>query len=107
MSEAAVTVPPDQPYQQERVPVGAKDWMLFYADGDVRPILQSNPEIDRDATRALVQRLYPGRRLVGLDDGNLFEQANLPEDHIYAACFPGLTVLCAWDVALDLPSHLD
>ncbi len=28
--------------------MGAKDWMLLYADGGIRPILQSAPPVDRD-----------------------------------------------------------
>jgi hypothetical protein len=37
----------------------------------------------------------------------LLEQAN-PSDHrVYAGCFPGLTVVCSGDVALDRPSTLE
>jgi hypothetical protein len=87
-------------------PVGAKDWMVVYADGDVRPILQAAPPIDRDETRALVRRLYPSRRVVETEDGTLF-LANPPQDQLLAGCFPGLTVICTADVALDRPSTLD
>src|SRR5699024_1747663 len=78
----------------------------MYADGDIRPILQSLPEIDREATRQLVARLYPGRVITEIPDGTLFEQANPPDRHVYAACFPGLTVVCTPDAALDRPSEL-
>jgi hypothetical protein len=87
--------------------MGAKDWMVLYAQGEIRPILQSTPEIDRDATRALMGRLYPGRRLTEIADGTLFEHANPPDYHVYAGCFPGLTVVCTGDAALDRPSELD
>jgi hypothetical protein len=86
--------------------VGAKDWMVVYADGDVRPVLQAAPPIDRDETRALVRRLYPSRRVVEIEDGSLFE-ANPPQDQLLAGCFPGLTVICTADAALDRPSTLD
>jgi hypothetical protein len=87
--------------------VGAKDWMLLYADGDVRSILQSVPPIDRDATRALVARLYPSHRLVEIDDGTMRDNPNPPDHHVYAACFSALTVVCTPDAALHRPSLLD
>lgn len=86
--------------------MGAKDWMLMYADSDIRPVLQSGPSIDREATRRLVERLYPGRPVTEIADGTLLMQANPPDRHLYAACFPGLTVVCVGDVALDRPSEL-
>src|SRR5690349_9411716 len=85
--------------------MGAKDWMLFYAEGEVRPVLQAPPAIDRTATRALVERLYPGASIVDADDGTLYN-ANPPDGLVYAACRPGLTVVCTGDAALDLPSRL-
>lgn len=87
--------------------MGAKDWMLLYADGEIAPILQSAPALDRDATRALVRRLYPGRRMTEIADGTLLEQANPDGDRVYAGCFPGLTVVCTIEAALDQPSRLD
>jgi hypothetical protein len=86
--------------------MGAKDWMLLYADGDIRSILQSAPPIDRDATRNLVRRLYPEHRLVQIGDGTLARNGNPPNHHVYAGCFPGLTVICTPDAGLDRPSEL-
>jgi hypothetical protein len=86
--------------------VGAKDWMLLYAEGAIRPVLQAAPAVDRAAARALVGRLYPKHRIAQVEDGTLFEQANPPECRIYAGCFPGLTVVCTGDAALDRPSQL-
>lgn len=86
--------------------MGAKDWMVLYADGDIRPILQAAPPLDRVATRALVDRLYPAAQLTQIEDGCL-DSANPPEDVIYAGCLPGLTVVCTSDVALDHPSQLE
>lgn len=86
--------------------MGAKDWMVMYADGDVRQILQSNPALDRAATEAMVGRLYDGYRISRIDDGDLF-RANPPEGHVYAGCFPGLAIVCTTDVAIDHPSRLD
>ncbi|MFI6101978.1 DUF6928 family protein [Lentzea sp. NPDC051213] len=86
--------------------MGAKDWMLFYASDDVSKVLRSNPKIDREATRALVERLYPSHEISPLADGTLFEHANPPEDTVYAACFPGLSIVCTWDAANDTPTDL-
>ncbi|MCO5995309.1 DUF6928 family protein [Actinoallomurus rhizosphaericola] len=87
--------------------MGAKDWMLMYADRDIRPVLRSAPPIDRDATVALVERLHPGRRVSCMGDGTLFEHANPPGHHVYAGCFADLTIVCSGEVALDRPSTLD
>ena len=84
----------------------AKDWMLLYAEAEIRPILQSAPALDRPASRALVARLYPQHQLTEIADGTLFEQANPDDDRIYAGCFPGLTVACTGDASLDQPSQL-
>jgi len=86
--------------------MGAKDWMVLYADREIRPILQAAPPMNRAATRVLVERLYPQRRLSETEDGCLYG-ANPPDGQIYAGCFPGLTIVCATEVALDHPSELE
>jgi hypothetical protein len=86
--------------------MGAKNWMLFYTDGDVRPILQAAPPIDRGATRAMVQRLYPTMELVETADGSLAE-AGPPDGLVLAGCFPKLSIVCTADVAQDRPSTVD
>jgi Family of unknown function (DUF6928) len=86
--------------------MGAKDWMLMYADGEIAPILASAPALDRDATQALVRRLYPAYR-AQLADGTLAYDANPNYDQVYVGCFPGLAVVCTSDAALDQPSQLD
>jgi hypothetical protein len=88
--------------------MGAKDWMLLYAQGEVASVLRSAPSLDRDATRALIARLYPVHRITEIDDGNLAEDANPPAGHVYAACVPGLTVVCTDEITdLGRPSQLD
>jgi hypothetical protein len=86
--------------------MGAKDSMLFYAGGEIRPILASAPALDRDATRVLVRRLYPAYQ-AEIADGTLLEEAHPEYDRIYAGCFPGLAGVCTSDAALDQPSQLD
>jgi len=86
--------------------MGNKNWLLMYAEGEIRPVLRAAPPPDRDATAALVARLHPGHDLTPLPDGSLF-RANPPGSHVYAGCFPGLTIVCTGEVALDRPSQLD
>jgi hypothetical protein len=80
--------------------------MLFYADGEIRPILQAASDLEPDATHALVTRLYPAHRIDSIGDGTLLEQAGPPDHHVYAACYPVLAIVCTPDVALDRPSQL-
>ena len=87
--------------------MGAKDWMLLYADGEVRPVLQAAPALDRPAAEALVAGLYRTHRITRIRDGTLLEHANPPDDHVYAGCFPGLAVVCTAEAGLDRPSELD
>lgn len=85
--------------------MGAKDWMLFYASDDVSKVLRSSPKIDREATRALIERLYPAHDIRPIADGNLFT-TNPPKGEVYAAVYPGLSVVCTWDAANDAPTDL-
>ncbi|USX49716.1 hypothetical protein [Lentzea sp. HUAS12] len=88
--------------------MGAKDWMLFYASDDVSKVLRASPKLDREATEAFVRRLYPSHDITPIEDGNL-HHANPPEGKVYAAVFPGLSIICTWDAAgdgwEDLPAH--
>ncbi|MFD9703179.1 DUF6928 family protein [Lentzea sp. NPDC059081] len=85
--------------------MGAKDWMLFYASDDVSKVLRASPQIDREATKALVERLYPSSDLRPIADGSL-DSANPPEGEVYAAVYPGLSIVCTWDAAGDAPTDL-
>ncbi|MEU4191133.1 hypothetical protein AB0E69_04485 [Kribbella sp. NPDC026611] len=86
--------------------MGAKDWMLLYADTDAAAVLRSRPEPDRDATHALVDRLHPATTLTPLSEQSLEAKANPPDGEFYAGVFPGLTVITSGQVALDYPSAL-
>ncbi|GAA2404811.1 hypothetical protein GCM10010191_10680 [Actinomadura vinacea] len=58
--------------------MGFKAWTLLFADGGPRPVLRAAPPFDREATRALVERLHPGRRIEEIGDGDL-AAASSPE----------------------------
>ena len=87
--------------------MGAKTWMLVYADGDVRSILKKDPKLDRDATTALVTKLFPSDKLDALSDDGDLHHTNPRDDEIVAGYFDGLTILAAKEFAIDYPSKLD
>ena len=85
--------------------MGAKTWMLAYADGDARLILAAKPRLDREAAIALVRQLFPAGKLEPIADGRL--SYTCPgDDEIYVGCFPGLSIVAASEFALDHPSKL-
>ncbi|WP_329003267.1 hypothetical protein OHA18_08370 [Kribbella sp. NBC_00709] len=86
--------------------MGAKDWMIMYADTDVAGVLRRHPPIDRAATRALVARLHPDTSLIPIADGTLADQSNPEDGTVYAGVYPGLTVLLTEEAAHDRPSRL-
>ena len=85
--------------------MGAKTWMLAYAEGDVRNVLKSHPPLDRSAGAALAQELFPSARLEPLDDGELSFTCP-PGDEICVGCFAGLSLIAAKAFAIDHPSRL-
>jgi hypothetical protein len=85
--------------------MGAKTWMLAYADGKVGEILKSKPSLNRVATAALVKQLFPSETLKPMNDGSLYDTCP-PDDEIYAGCFSGLSILAANEFGLDYPSRL-
>jgi hypothetical protein len=86
--------------------MGAKDWMVFYAEADIPGVLAERPAIDRDATQRLVEQLFPNHRSTPLDDVTMVN-GNPPEDEVYAAVWPGAAVVCSDVVAIDRPSTLN
>lgn len=60
---------------------------------------------DREATAALVSRLYPSHDIRQIADGCL-DAGNPPEGEVYAGVFPGLSVVCTWDAANDAPTDI-
>ncbi|WUJ72697.1 hypothetical protein OG809_05375 [Kribbella soli] len=86
--------------------MGAKDWMIMYAETDIADVLRQHPQPDRDATRAFVERLHPGASVIPFEDGTLAEQSNPEDGTVYAAVYPGLTVLLTEEAAQECPSKL-
>lgn len=85
--------------------MGAKTWMLIYADHDARSALASSPQLDRVATAELAARLFPDERLIPLDDGRL-TFACPPNSELMIGCFSGVSIVAAKEFATDFPSKL-
>lgn len=85
--------------------MGAKTWMVVYGKENPKEVLKSYPALDRDATIALVGKLFASEKLLALQDSDL-SFTNLPDNEIVAACFPGLVVVAAKEFCIDYPSKL-
>ena len=85
--------------------MGAKTWMVMYADGVVADTLSSTPKLDRDATTALARKLFPRDTLTPLPDDSLLNTCP-PDDQLAIACFPGVSIVAAREFGIDLPSTL-
>jgi hypothetical protein len=79
--------------------------MLVYASENVPAALKSHSEIDRDASSALVKKLFPKHEFTPLADGTLTSTCP-PEDEVMVACFPGVSLVAAAEFGVDYPSKL-
>jgi hypothetical protein len=85
--------------------MGAKTWMLVYADLSAREALKNRPLLDREATSRLARKLFPMEDLEPLGDGDLSYTCP-PDSEIYIGCFPGVSVVAAKEFGIDYPSSL-
>ncbi len=85
--------------------MGAKTWMLVYADSDARAALKARPSLDREATQKLAKALFSGEQLEPLGDGDLSCTCP-PDDELHIGCFAGVSVVAAKEFGIDYPSKL-
>lgn len=85
--------------------MGAKTWMLVYADSSAREALGARPQLDREATQRLASTLFPGEKLELLGGGDLSDTCP-PDDELYIGCFQGVSVVAAKEFGIDYPSKL-
>lgn len=85
--------------------MGAKTWMLVYADRNVGEVLKGHPQLDREATLKLANRLFPQDKLDSVGDGD-FLYTCPPDDELRIGCFPGISIVAAGEFAIDYPSQL-
>lgn len=84
--------------------MGAKTWMLVYADANAREALGAQPQLDREATQRLAGTLFPGEKLEPLGDGDLSYTCP-PDNELHIGCFPGVSVVAAKEFGIDYPSR--
>ena len=85
--------------------MGAKTWMLVYANGKVGDALRGSPKLDRDATQQLATSLFPKEKLVPVGKGDL-SYTGPPDDELHIGCFPGVSIVAAKEFGIDYPSKL-
>lgn len=85
--------------------MGAKTWMLVYADRDAREALKGRPALDREATSKVAAALFPKDKLEPLGDGDLSNTCP-PDDELCVGCFPGVSIVAAKEFGIDYPSKL-
>jgi len=79
--------------------------MLVYSNTSVIELLQSRPQLDREASIKFAQELFPSEKLSSLEDGSL-SYTNPSDDQLVVGCFPGLSIVAAKEFGLDYPSRL-
>jgi len=85
--------------------VGAKTWMLVYANANVAETLKGAPHLDRHSSLQLAKKLFPKDKLELIGDGDLSSTCP-PDDELHIACFPGVSILAAREFGIDYPSKL-
>jgi hypothetical protein len=87
--------------------VALNDTLVVFADGNPIDVLRSYPVLDKPATRALAERLFPGEALEEIGDELLVDALDPPADIAYVGCFGGLDLVCSWRLTPQRPSQLD
>lgn len=87
--------------------MGAKTCLLAHVDAglDARTILSANPALDEEATRALVDALFPAARFAEPVADDL-STTYLSDRSVVAGIFPGLRLIVSAEVAAAAPSEL-
>lgn len=85
--------------------MGAKTWMLVYANTRVSEALKGSPQLDRDATFRLATKLFSKDKLELIGDGDLSRTCP-PDDEVHIGCFPNVCILAAKEFGIDYPSTL-
>lgn len=86
--------------------MGAKTWLLMYAEHDPVHILRSRPVLDREASAELIGTLFPGKRYAKAERTTLLHACPHGKQ-VLVGSFPGLQIVAARELAIDHPSQLD
>jgi hypothetical protein len=87
--------------------VALNDTLVAFSDGNPIDVLRSYPVLNKPATRALVERLFPGAGIEEIGDELLVDALDPPADVVCVGCFPGLDLVCGWGLTPRRPSELD
>ncbi len=85
--------------------MGAKTWMLVYAEANVPKVLRSAPQLDRSATLQLATSLFPKHKLEAIGEGDPSSTCP-PHNEVHLGCFAGVSVVAAKEFGIDYPSKL-
>lgn len=85
--------------------MGAKTWMLVYANAKVGEALRGSPQLDHDATLQLATILFPKDKLEPIGEGDLSYTCP-PDDELHIGCFSDVSILAAREFGIDYPSKL-
>lgn len=85
--------------------MGAKTWMLVYANGDARAALEKQPSLDVDASLRLAASLFPGERLTQIGAGDLGYTCP-PNEEIHIGHLGDVAIVAAAEFGIDYPSRL-
>jgi hypothetical protein len=80
--------------------------MVVFADASPLDALRAYPVLDKPATRALAERLFPGAVIEEAGDQLLVDALDPPENVAYVGCYPGVDLVCCWGFMPDRPSQL-
>ncbi|GAA2634430.1 hypothetical protein GCM10010399_78820 [Dactylosporangium fulvum] len=83
------------------------DTLLAFADGNPIDVLRACPVLDKPATRALAERLFPGATVDEIGDVLLVDAMDPPEDVVHVGCFGTVDLVCSWRLTPRRPSELD
>lgn len=83
------------------------DTLVVFCDGNPVDVLRSCPVLDKPATRALAERLFPGAAVEEIGDELLVDALDPPAEVAYVGCFAGLDLVCSWGLTPQRPSELD
>jgi hypothetical protein len=85
--------------------MGAKTWMLVYAEGNASERLAAGSSLDRGASSKVASELFPEDLLEPIADTSLSFTCP-PDDEVHIGAFSGVTVIAAKEFGLDKPSTL-
>jgi Family of unknown function (DUF6928) len=85
--------------------MGAKTWMLVYADSNAREALKTKPQLDRRSTQRLAATLFATEKLEDMGDGDLSYTCP-PDNELHIGCFQSISVIAAKEFGIDYPSRL-